>query len=243
MDVAQIAFSGIPQPISFSQAATLTGGWSGLMTAGPSYSQVSTSGTTGGTSSPIQAASSMAGTGGQGTGTMGQPSGLGGGQQGMGTGTRSGTGGGMGLPQGGQTPAGPPAGGGSSGGGGGGSGGGGGGGLPGAQPAQALQAPAQGPVLPANGALRGHPPEIFDGHQRNTQKFVKEFTLWKMCNLWNEAMTNPFQRIALALSYIKGLQVDDWMAKESDATIQKVFGDPQANPVILPIYADNNENL
>jgi len=193
-DVAQIAFSRIPQPISFSQAATLTGGWGGPMIAGPSHSQVSTSGTTGGTSGPIQAASSMARTGGQGTGTMGQLLGPGGSQQGMGAGTGSGTGGGMGLPQGGQLPMGPPAG-----------GGGGGGGLLGAQPAQALQAPVQGPVPPANGALRGHPPEIFDGHRRNTQKFVKEFTLWKMCNLRNEAMTNPFQQITLALSYIKGL--------------------------------------
>jgi len=64
-----------------------------------------------------------------------------------------------------------------------------------------------------------------------------------MCNLRNEAITNPFQRIALALSYIKGPQVDDWVAKESNATMRKVFGDPQANPVILPKYADNDENL
>ena len=128
----------------------------------------------------------MAGTEGQGTGTMGQPSSLGGGQQGMSTGTGSGTDGGMGPPQGGQLLAGPPVG--SSGRGGGRDGG----GLPGVQLAQALQAPVQGLVPPANGALRGHLPEIFDGHQKNTQKFVKEFTLWKMCNLWNKAMTNLF---------------------------------------------------
>ena len=64
-----------------------------------------------------------------------------------------------------------------------------------------------------------------------------------MCNLQNEAMTNLFQRIALALSYIKGPWVDDWVAKESNATVRKVFGDPQANLVILPIYADNDKNL
>ena len=190
-DVAQIAFSGIPQPISFSQAVSLTGGQSGLMIAGPSHSQVSTSGTTGGTSSPVQTTSSMAGSESQGTGMIGQSSGPGSGQQGMGTSSRSSTGGrGTGPPQAGPLQAGPPVGGG-----GGGSGGssGGGGGLPGVQLAQAPQAPAQGPIPPANGALRGHPPEIFDGHQKNTQTFVKEFTLWKMCNLRNEAMTNPFQ--------------------------------------------------
>jgi len=64
-----------------------------------------------------------------------------------------------------------------------------------------------------------------------------------MCNLRNEAMTNPFQQIALALSYIKGPHIDDWVAKTSDKTVQKVFGDPQAIPPIAPIYADNNENL
>jgi len=64
-----------------------------------------------------------------------------------------------------------------------------------------------------------------------------------MCNLWNEAMTNPFQRIALALSYIKGPCVDNWVAKTSDNTIRKVFGDLQVIPPIAPIYTDNNENL
>jgi len=64
-----------------------------------------------------------------------------------------------------------------------------------------------------------------------------------MCNLQNEAITNPFQQIALALSYIKGLHVDDWVAKTSDDTVQKVFGDPQAIPPIMPIYADNDKNL
>ena len=159
-DVAQIAFSGIPQPMSFSQATTLTGGQSGSTAARPSHSQVSTSGTTGRMSGPVQTASSMAGGRSQGTGTVGQPSGLGGGQQG----TSGTSGGGMGLPQGGQLLAGVPAGSG----GGGGSSGRGGGGPPGVQLAQAPQAPVQGPVPPANGVLRGHPPQIFDGHWKNT---------------------------------------------------------------------------
>jgi hypothetical protein len=91
--------------------------------------------------------------------------------------------------------------------------------------------------------LRGHPPEVFDGQRKNTQKFVKEFTLWKMCNLRNEAMTNPFQRIALALSYIKGPRVDDWVAQQSNVTVWKVFGNPNANPPTVPIYHDDDERL
>ena len=55
-----------------------------------------------------------------------------------------------------------------------------------------------------NGALKGHAPEIFDGQRKNASKFMREFGLWKICNIRNESMTNPFQRVALALSYIKG---------------------------------------
>lgn len=31
---------------------------------------------------------------------------------------------------------------------------------------------------------------------------MKEFALWKLCNLNNEAMANPFLRVAIALSCI-----------------------------------------
>jgi len=60
--------------------------------------------------------------------------------------------------------------------------------------------------------MRGHPPEIFDGQRKNTHKFVREFNLWRMYNIKNDAMNHPYQRVALALSYIKGPKVDDWVA-------------------------------
>jgi hypothetical protein len=64
---------------------------------------------------------------------------------------------------------------------------------------------AQGQIPHPNGAMKGHPPELFDGNRKNTKKFMKEFRLWKLCNMNNEAMVNPFLHIALALSYIKGI--------------------------------------
>ena len=235
-DVAQISFLGIPL-MSPTQATTYAGGHIGPPTAGPSHSTLSTGGMPSGPSQVIQTASGMVGSRGQTGGTASQSTGVSSGQASVPS-----TGAppiGTSAPQGMQ----PSRGSGS------GEGGGGGGGAPGLPapppggPAAAQAALATGPLPAANGALRGHPPEIFNGQQKNTQKFMKEFTLWKMCNLQNEAMTNPFQRIALALSYIKGPRVDDWVAKTSDNTIRKVFGDPQAIPPIAPIYADNDENL
>ena len=36
-------------------------------------------------------------------------------------------------------------------------------------------------------------------------------------------MTNPFQRVALALSYIKGPRVDDWVAQQMNEAATKVY--------------------
>ena len=131
-------------------------------------------------------------------------------------------------PQGGGPPAnpwGPPAGGPPGVPPGGGGGGGGGGPPPpgpAAAPAAAIGQP--GPALMDDEGLRGHPPEIFDGNRTKAKKFMKEFTLWKLCNLNNEALSTPFSRVALCLSYIKGPNVDDWVSATTDDVYEKVHG-------------------
>ena len=72
--------------------------------------------------------------------------------------------------------------------------------------------------------LRGHPPEVFDGNRAKAKKFMKEFTLWKLCNLNNEALSTPFSQVALCLSYIKGPNVDDWVSATTDDVYEKVHG-------------------
>jgi len=91
--------------------------------------------------------------------------------------------------------------------------------------------------------MRGHPPEIFDGQRKNTAKFIKEFGLWKICNMRNKGMLNPFNRVALALSYIKGVHVDDWVAQQIDKVFWKAYRNNTIQPNIPPIYADNDERL
>jgi hypothetical protein len=116
---------------------------------------------------------------------------------------------------------GPPGGGGGGSGSGGGGGSGGSGGNP---PAQAAGAAQAGAVSVANGALKGHPLKVFDGLRTKAKKFMKEFTLWKLCNLQNDALSTPFSRVALCLSYIKGPNVDDWVLHQTDEVYKKVHG-------------------
>ena len=56
---------------------------------------------------------------------------------------------------------------------------------------------------------------------------MKEFTLWKLCNLNNEALSVPFSCVALCLSYIKGPNVDDWVSATTDDVYEKVHGGPR----------------
>jgi len=67
---------------------------------------------------------------------------------------------------------------------------------------------------------------------------MREFGLWRICNLRNEAIANPVQRTALALSYIEGSNVDDRVAQQSDKVVHKVYSDLNAQPSTPPIYAD-----
>jgi Zinc knuckle len=178
-------------------------------------------------SGTVTISGSAGGVGSSGTTTSGGTSG-----GGAGRGSTSGTGG--------ATGGGGPPGAGGPGGGGGGPGppaGGGGGGAPGAAGA------AQGQVPIPNGSMRGHPPEIFDGNRKNTNKFMKEFTLWKLCNMGNQGMANPFSRVALALSYMKGSNVDDWVSRKVDETFWKVYGDQTRVPPLLPTHLIDDELL
>ena len=131
--------------------------------------------TAGGTNAP---AGSTQGTGSQGiTGTGGQT-----GQDGsQPTGTKTP----VVLLSGNQLTGGGPLQGPPGGGGGGGSSGGGGGQGPGANPAAPNPPLAQqaGALPGANGAMKGHAPEIFDGQRKNAAKFMREFGLWKICNV------------------------------------------------------------
>ena len=56
-------------------------------------------------------------------------------------------------------------------------------------------------------------------------------------------MINPFQRIALTLSYMKGPKVDDWVLQQGDRLTIRVQGNTLVNPMIPPTHHDDNETL
>jgi len=70
---------------------------------------------------------------------------------------------------------------------------------------------------------------------------MTEFQLWWMINSGAEVMNNPFQRIALCLSFIRGPKVDNWVEEKINQLQRMVLGDP-ANG-ILPAHRPTDEAL
>jgi Retrotransposon gag protein len=91
--------------------------------------------------------------------------------------------------------------------------------------------------------MKGAPPEIFNGDRSQTANFMLQFQIWWMVNNRAEAMINPFQRIALCLSFIRGKRVDKWVEERINQLQRAVVGDPTAMPPISPTHLDTDERL
>jgi hypothetical protein len=99
---------------------------------------------------------------------------------------------------------------GGGGGGGGGRGGGGGSGSSGGGFPQPTPA-APGTGRNGNGGLKGNPPAIFDGDCSQSDKFLREFRIFRLSNRNNASMNVPLDCIGIATSYIRGKNMDDWV--------------------------------
>ena len=129
-----------------------------------------------------------------------------------------GGGGGTGLPNPLHTPFGPLGGGnpgggvGNPGGGGGNPGGNppGGGGNPGGNP------PGGGAGNPVNPSdkLSGQSPTVFDGDRRKSEGFIQEWNIYRGLNWATPHIINPFSRVLLFLSFIKGDKVQEWTQEQ-----------------------------
>jgi len=67
---------------------------------------------------------------------------------------------------------------------------------------------------PANGALKGNPPPIFNGDRSTTRKFINNFDLWKAINRHNDTMKKPFSRVVTLLTYMDSPLVDAWKEEQ-----------------------------
>jgi hypothetical protein len=65
----------------------------------------------------------------------------------------------------------------------------------------------------------------FDGDWAKTNQFIREFGLYRIVNLDNATIISPFWRVALALTFMRGPKVDDWVVQYIDHVSTKVYGD------------------
>jgi Retrotransposon gag protein len=70
------------------------------------------------------------------------------------------------------------------------------------------------PTNPGTGGLKGLAPSIFYGDRNRSDLFLKEFKQWKLINRNSDEMSNPFNCVLMALSYVKGEKVNDWQEEQ-----------------------------
>jgi hypothetical protein len=58
--------------------------------------------------------------------------------------------------------------------------------------------------------LAGLPPTVFAGKRTDSDRFLKEFRQWWLLNQDHIEMKQAYNRVLMALNYIKGPKVDDW---------------------------------
>jgi len=62
-----------------------------------------------------------------------------------------------------------------------------------------------------NGKLEGTPPTQFEGDRGKAQDFLKEFQLYRNINNEAKSMVEPFKRVSITLTRIRGPLVNDWV--------------------------------
>jgi hypothetical protein len=96
--------------------------------------------------------------------------------------------------------------------------------------------------MPAtDGGLKGTTPTIFDGNRKNTKQYTQEFTLYRMINQDSNTMQNAYIRMALALSFMRGPAINDWVLQQTEKLYLKCNGDPMNG--IVPTYQTDDERL
>jgi len=60
----------------------------------------------------------------------------------------------------------------------------------------------------------GNPPQIFDGEHERTQLFLLQWEIYWGLNYQVDVMAQPYTRVLCFLSYVQGLEVQDWVTHE-----------------------------
>ena len=96
-------------------------------------------------------------------------------------------------------------------------------------PAGAINATTDEAQTPTNeggrGSLKGSPPKEFDGTRSKSETFRDDFSIYQRINRKNQVMKEPYSRVLMAMSFMKGPKVQDWVRAQMRALDDKV--DPQ----------------
>ncbi|KAH9038185.1 hypothetical protein EDB85DRAFT_2141940 [Lactarius pseudohatsudake] len=65
-----------------------------------------------------------------------------------------------------------------------------------------------------SGGLRSLPPAVFTSERSKSDQFLRDFRRFKILNRTNDIMSNPYNRIMHALSYMRGSNIDNWVDKQ-----------------------------
>jgi len=71
-------------------------------------------------------------------------------------------------------------------------------------------------------AIRGKEPSLFDGTRQKSDAFLREFEMYHAMNDTHDLFTNPYKRVILALSLIRGPNVNDWVTQQLKELKEKV---------------------
>jgi hypothetical protein len=81
----------------------------------------------------------------------------------------------------------------------------------------------------SNGKLARLPPTVFTGDRTESNKFLKEFKQWRLLNRDHNEMKQLYNRVLMALTYIKGPRVDNWQeARLKELTSTNLHPDDEA---------------
>jgi Retrotransposon gag protein len=77
--------------------------------------------------------------------------------------------------------------------------------------------------------LCGSPPNVFDGTRDNVDSFLQAFRLYRAINCRHITMREPYNRIMMMLSYMKGPKINDWV-QEKVTLLETAVSNGTANP-------------
>jgi hypothetical protein len=74
-----------------------------------------------------------------------------------------------------------------------------------------------------SGALFGAPPPRFTGDRKQAANFLLAFKGWRAANNKKKAMVNPYTRVVVALTFIKGEDIQDWKEHKLNLLEERVL--------------------